>query len=386
MDFINHHLMNTYGRIPVVFDWGRGCMLKDTSGKEYLDCLAGLAVVSAGHANTEVAKAVCAQAEKLVHVSNLYWQEAGIKLAEKLCSMSGGKRFCFFGNSGAEANECAIKLARLWAGEGRFKIICAERSFHGRSLATLAATGQPAKWEGFDPLPSGFVHVPFNDLSAFTEAVDDETAAIMIEVIQGEGGVYPAQPEFLQGLRQLCTERNLALIFDEVQTGMGRTGKWWAFQTYGVEPDIFTTAKALANGLPIGACIASESFAAAFQPGNHGSTFGGGPVVCEAALATIGYLENGGYIKQVTQKSRLLTDGLKDIRHVVEVRGCGLILAAVLDIPLAAQVVEEAFHRGLILNAVTKDAIRFTPPLVISEQQLLKAQEIFRKAIRTVIR
>ena len=251
-------VMNTYGRFPVTFVSGRGCELYDQEGRRYLDCLGGIAVVAAGHANPEIAAAISAQALKLVHISNLFWNEPMLELAARLRQSAGGWGRVFFCNSGAEANECAIKLVRKHGHPGRYKIICAAGGFHGRTLGALAATGQPAKWEGFRPLPEGFVHVPFNDLSAFEAAMDEQTAAVLVEPVLGEGGVLPATRGFLTGLRELCTRRGAALVFDEVQTGMGRSGEWWAFQSYQVRPDIFTAAKGLANGLPIGASRASS--------------------------------------------------------------------------------------------------------------------------------
>jgi len=367
-------LLDTYSRVDVTFVAGRGCALFDEEGKEYLDCLGGLAVVAAGHANERVAAAICDQAHKLVHVSNLYWTVPMVDLARRVRDITGWGRV-FFANSGAEANEGAIKLARKWAGLGRSKIVCAHGGFHGRTLAALAATGQPSKWEGFDPLPGGFVHATFNDLGSFADAVDPETAAIFVEPIQGENGVIPASREFLQGLRRLANESNCLLIFDEVQTGMGRTGSWWAHQHYGVTPDLFTCAKALANGLPIGAIVADEPAASAFRPGDHASTFGGGPVPCAAALATIEVLD--GQIGSVRRKGDLLCSYLRKFDHVADVRGVGLLVGAVLDAPLAAQVAAVALSHGLVVNAVAPDVVRFAPPLVITDEQIADAAQLF---------
>ena len=243
----NAPLINTYKQPDVMFVKGEDCLLFDDTGKQYIDFLAGIAVVSAGHCNPKVTKAIQEQAEKICHLSNLYWTEPMPMLAKKIIEITGfGK--VFFANSGAEANECAIKLARKWAGEGKYKMLCAKESFHGRTLGTLPATGQPAKWNGFQPLGDAYTHLEFNKLEQFENAINSETCAIWIEPIQGEGGVHPATQEFISGLRKLCDDKNIALIFDEVQTGVGRTGHWWAFQGYGVEPDIFTSAKALGNG------------------------------------------------------------------------------------------------------------------------------------------
>lgn len=375
-------LMDTYARAPVTFVGGRGCLLYDDAGGEYLDCLGGLAVVAAGHSHDRVTAAIAEQAATLVHTSNIYWTRPMQDLARRLVELTGWGRV-FFSNSGAEANECAIKLARKWAGPGRDKIVCAAGSFHGRTLAALAATGQPAKWADFEPLPAGFVHAPFNDLDAFASLVDGETAAIMVEPVQGENGVIPARKPFLEGLRALATDCDVLLIFDEVQTGVGRTGRFWAHQHYGVVPDVVTAAKALANGIPIGATIAADS-AAVFTPGDHGSTFGGGPVPCAAALATLEVLVDGGYVDDVTRKSELLTVKLAGLPHVSEVRGVGLLLAAVLDAPEAAEVAAAALANGLVVNAVAPDAIRFAPPLVIGDEQIADAVQLFALALDEV--
>lgn len=374
-------LLNTYSRADVVFVSGKGCLLKAADGREYLDCLSGIAVASAGHGNAEVAEAIGRQAEQLVHVSNLYWTEPMAELAYKLNEITGGWGRVFYANSGAEANECAIKLARKWAGPGRFKIVCAEGSFHGRTLAALAATGQPGKWAGFEPLPKGFVHAPFNDLDAFSQAVDEETAAVMVEPIQGENGVVPATQEFLEGLRELCEARNLAFILDEVQTGMGRTGSWWAFQNYGVKPDIFTSAKALANGLPLGACLANDKLAEGFSPSNHASTFGGGPVVCSAALATIRFLEREKILESVSSKRDLFRGKLSSLPGIIEVRGAGLLLAAVFAEPQAKEVTQKCFQQGLLVNAVAENAIRLAPPLVITAEEIERAVSIVSEVL-----
>ena len=376
-------LIYTYKRAEMTFVSGSGCVLKDADGKEYLDCLAGIAVTSLGHANPEIAKVIAEQAAKLVHVSNLYWTEPMAELAAKLNEITGWGKV-FFTNSGAESNECAIKLARKWAGEGRYKILCADKSFHGRTLGTLAATGQPAKWKGFEPLPEGFVHLPFNDLEAFTAAVDGQTAAIMVEPIQGEGGLHPATAEFLEGLRKLCDDKNIALIFDEVQSGIGRTGSWWAFQNFGVEPDIFTSAKALGNGLPIGACIAKDSFAESFVPGDHGTTYGGGPVVCAAALEGIKIIERDGLLQATKEKGAIFKESLLALDEVEDVRGQGLMLGAKLSKENSGDVAAKCLEKGLIVNAVAPDTIRWVPPLIISESEISQAVSIFKEALTEV--
>jgi predicted acetylornithine/succinylornithine family transaminase len=368
-------IMNTYKRTPVTFVRGEGALLFDDCGRRYIDCLAGIAVASAGHANKEVAAAIAEQASELVHVSNLYHTQPMKELAAKLHSITGGWGRVFFCNSGAEANECAIKLARKWSG-GRHKVLCAEGGFHGRTLATLAATGQPEKWRGFEPLPEGFAHLPYNDLGAFERAVDEKTAAVLVEPIQGERGVIPAQIEFLRGLRKLCSERKLMLIFDEIQSGMGRTGTWWAFQGLGVRPDAFTSAKALANGLPMGACIADDAFASAFGPGDHGTTFGAGPVVCRAASATIQYIERRALLDNARARGEQLASLLEKIPQIREVRGRGLMLGAVLRDGKAGEAARAALDAGVIVNAVGDDVLRFTPPLVIDAAQISEAAHI----------
>lgn len=375
-------LINSYGRLNTVFVRGEGALLFDTAGKEYLDCLAGIAVVSAGHANSFIAEEVFRQMKNLVHVSNLFFNEPMARLAFKLRESAGGWGRVFFSNSGAEANEAAIKLLRKWGAPKRYKILCAEGSFHGRTLGALAATGQPAKWAGFEPLPAGFVHLPFNDLAAFEKAVDPETVAILIEPIQGERGVLPAEPEFLLGLRKLCDRHNLALAFDEVQTGMGRTGKWWAHQTYNVKPDLFTTAKALANGLPMGACIADEPFASALVPGDHATTFGGGAAVAAGALATFSYLEENDLVRSVSEKEALFRECLSAQPGIESVRGKGLMLGVVLEKSDAAPgVAASALQEGLIVNAVLPNVIRLTPPLLITGDQIRRASKILASSI-----
>jgi acetylornithine aminotransferase len=308
-----------------------------------------------------------------VHVSNLFGNIPMRRLADRLHASTGGWGRVFFCNSGAEANECAIKLARKAGGGKRYKILAAEGAFHGRTLATLAATGQPEKWKGFEPLPQGFVHNPYNDLEAFAAALDDSVAGIFVEPIQGERGVIPATAAFLKGLRELCDRAKIPLIFDEVQTGVGRTGSWWAFQTFGVKPDILTSAKGIANGLPLGACIADEPYASVYGPGDHGTTYGGGALVCAAALATFEEIEQRGLLEDVRRKGELLKKLLGTIDQVHEVRGAGLMIGAVLKDPIAFSVVSAGLERGLVLNATSDRVLRFVPPLVISDEALGEA-------------
>ena len=378
-------VMQTYGRIPVVFTQGSGSWLTDDSGKRYLDFLTGLAVVSVGHANPRVAAAVSAQMAALVHVSNLYVTEPMVRLAERLNQRSGLDRV-FFANCGATANEAAIKLARRWGQETKgsqcHEVVSLLDSFHGRTLATLAATGQPAKQAVFEPLPSGFRQVQAGDIDALANTITDTTAAVMLETTQGEGGVVPLPAEYLQAVRRLCDERQILLIVDDVQAGVGRTGSWFSWQALGFSPDIATTAKALANGLPIGACMATESVAAAFRPGDHATTFGGGPVVCAAAHATLDEIESRDLLANTAARSRQLVDGLNRIDGVASVRGRGLLLAATLDEPRAGDVATAALAAGLIVNAVRPDAVRFAPPLTVSEQEVDVALERFEEAMQ----
>jgi predicted acetylornithine/succinylornithine family transaminase len=377
-------VMQTYGRLPVTFVEGEGSWLVDAEGNRYLDCLTGLAVVSVGHANPRVAAAVTEQMNRLVHVSNLYYTEPMVRLAERLTDASGLDRV-FFANCGATANEAAIKLARRWGQRNRgshcHQVVSLIDSFHGRSLATLAATGQPAKQATFEPLPTGFVQVPPSDIDALADAVSDATAAVMLETTQGEGGVNPLSAEYLQAVRRLCTDRNVLLIVDDVQAGMGRTGTWFSWQSLGFEPDIATTAKALANGLPIGVCMATDTVAKAFERGDHATTFGGGPVVCAAALAVMDEVEDRNLLANCRERSDQLRAALLEVPGVVDVRGRGLLLAAVLEEERAGHVAMRAMENGLIVNAVRPGAVRFAPPLTITPDEVGEAVERFRLSV-----
>jgi predicted acetylornithine/succinylornithine family transaminase len=377
-------VMQTYGRTPIVFRQGSGTWLTDEDGKTYLDFLTGLAVVSVGHANPRVAAAVAAQMTSLVHVSNLYVTEPMVRLAERLDDLSGLDRV-FFANCGATANEAAIKLARRWGqttkGPECFEVISLLDSFHGRTLATLAATGQPAKQAAFDPLPPGFHQVPPAEVEKLADAMTDATAAVMLETTQGEGGVVPLSAAYLQAVRALCDEREILLIVDDVQAGVGRTGSWFSWQQLGFTPDIATTAKALANGLPIGACMATESVARAFQRGDHATTFGGGPVVCAAANAVLDEIESRDLLVNTIARGAQLSDALGSLDGVAAVRGRGLLLAAVLDRPDAGDVASAALDAGLIVNAVRPDAIRFAPPLTVTAEEVDQAVDRFAGAL-----
>jgi acetylornithine/N-succinyldiaminopimelate aminotransferase len=370
-------LMNTYSQQPVVFHKGRGTRLYDPEGREYLDFVGGVAVNNLGHCHPNVTVAFQKQAQRLVHVSNLYYSEPSIRLAKLLVEKCFADRV-FFCNSGAEANEAAIKLVRRYAhehfGPDRFEILCFEGSFHGRTLATVTATGQDKYKSGFDPLVPGFRHVPFNDLKAVEKAVDDKTAAILVEPIQGEGGVQIPDEGFLPGLRKLCDERGILLVLDEIQTGIGRTGKLFAYEHYGIEPDIMTLAKGLGSGLPIGAMLARESVASAFTPGSHASTFGGNPLACSAALATLDVLlENGFILDNCVRMGRYLLERMgslkSDHRVIQSVRGRGLMVGMELSID-GKPVVDDCREAGVLINCTVGRVLRFVPPLIIMKEEI----------------
>jgi len=369
--------MPTYGAPAVRMVKGEGCRLWDEDGNEYLDFLAGIAVVGLGHANPEIADAIAEQARTLVHVSNLYGTVPGTDVAITLDRLLGGGGQIFFTNSGAEAIECAIKLARKWGGDGRYGVVSAYGSFHGRTLGALHATGQPAKWEGFQPLPEGFRHVAWNDLAALEAAIDPSVAAVLLEPIQGEGGVHPATAEYFEGVRRLCDERGLLMIVDEIQTGLGRTGEWFGFQHFGVEPDVVTMAKALGNGMPIGACWAKRDVAAVFQPGDHGTTYGGQPLAASAARATLEILERINAPQLAERAGAAFRHLLETVEGVIQVRGLGLLLAAELAVGIDAKAVaSDLLQRGLIVNAVSPTSLRFAPPLIVSESEIAQAVDL----------
>ncbi len=381
-------IMPTYGPPTVEFVRGEGSYLWDLAGKQYVDWLAGIAVTSLGHANPKVAAAICEQASKLLHVSNLFATEHQVPIAETLDRLigdgtpAGGQ--VFFSNSGAEANEAALKLARRYGGHGRHVVVSAFQSFHGRTLATLAATGQPAKWEVFQPLPEGFRHVPWADLAELEKALDETVAAVFLEPIQGEGGVNPATVEYYQGVRALCDERDILFMVDEVQAGLGRTGRWFGFQHFDIEPDVVTMAKALGNGMPIGACWAKASVAAAFKPGDHATTFGGQPMATSAARATLDELVALDAPALAAAKAEELTTALLAIDGVDSVRGLGLLLAAELNGVDARLVAATCLENGLVLNAVTPTALRLTPAITIEADQITEGAAILAAAIATV--
>jgi len=367
-------LMSTYGPPTVAFVRGSGSELWDVDGKRYLDLLSGLAVTSLGHAHPEVAAALTEQANTLLHVSNLFGTTVGAEVAQTLDRLLGGGGQVFFCNSGAEANEAALKLARKFGGHGRHVVVSAYGSFHGRTLATLHATGQPAKHEAFQPLPEGFRHVAWDDVDALAQAIDPTVAAVLLEPVQGEGGVNPASAEYFQAVRHLCDERGVLFMVDEVQTGLGRTGSWFAHQQFGVVPDVVTMAKALGNGVPIGACWARRDVAAAFQPGDHATTYGGQPLATAAARAVLAVMEREDVPTRARVAGARLTDALLALEDVAAVRGLGLLLAAELAEGIDARVVAaDALASGLVVNAITPTALRLAPSLLITEDDLAEA-------------
>ena len=380
-------LMGNYGNPPVTFVRGSGTDLFDDSGKRYLDFLCGLAVTSLGHSHPRVAAALATQAETLLHVSNLFDTEPHLEVAACLDALirSGTGEATpgrvLFQNSGAEANEAAMKLARKHHGRGRHVVVSAFRSFHGRTLATLAATGQPEKHEPFQPLPEGFRHAAWNDLDAFEAALDPTVGAILLESLQGEGGVNPADVDFLVGIRRLCDERGILLILDEVQTGLGRTGRWFGFHHAGIRADIVTVAKALGNGVPIGAVWASAEVAAAFSPGDHGSTFGGQPLAASAAREVLRVMEEIDAPACAAVRGAALTSLLAALPGVTAVRGLGLLLAAeldpdVLDGRTGADVARACLDAGLVVNGITPTALRLAPPLTVTDDELVEGVAI----------
>ncbi|HEV8341987.1 MAG TPA: acetylornithine transaminase [Candidatus Binatia bacterium] len=375
LSLTDKYVAQTYTRFPVALVRGKGTRVWDADGKEYLDFVSGLAVMSLGHSHPAIVRALKAQAEKLTHVSNLYHILPQSELAKELCRHSFADRV-FFCNSGAEANEAAIKLARRYGKEwlgGRYEILSAGNSFHGRTLATLTATGQEKVRAGYDPLPVGFRQVPYNDLRTMEEAVDEKTVAILVEPIQGEGGVIVPSEDYLRGLRELCDRTHLLLIFDEVQVGMGRTGKLFAYENYGVEPDIMTLAKALGGGLPLGAMLAKENVARSFVPGTHASTFGGNPLVCSAGLAVLKALLQGGVLRNCVRMGKVLLQGLQALKgrfpFIREVRGKGLILGMELEFE-GNKIVVECLKAGLLINCTAHKVLRFLPPLTLNRKEI----------------
>ena len=371
-------LMDTYPPRPVTFVRGEGSRLWDDTGKVYLDFLSGLAVTSLGHAHPAVAAAICEQAGTLLHVSNLYGTIPGRDVAATLDRLvDAGPGRVFLCNSGAEANEAAIKLARKWGGRGRHVVVSAYGSFHGRTLATLHATGQPAKHETFQPLPEGFRHVAWQDPGDLEKAIDDTVTAVLLEPVQGEGGVQPAGEEYFAAVRRICDERHVLMMVDEVQTGLGRTGEWFGFQHYGVRPDVVTMAKALGNGVPIGACWARDDVAEAFKPGDHATTFGGQPLAASAARAVLEVMESEDVPARARRAGDRLTAALRAVPGVADVRGLGLLIAVELDrAHPAGPVAAAALDAGLVVNPVTASALRLAPSLLVSDAEIDEAVSI----------
>ncbi|WP_457679025.1 acetylornithine/succinylornithine family transaminase [Thermovibrio sp.] len=381
-------VMKTYNRYPVSFVRGEGCWLYDEEGKGYLDMLAGIAVCNLGHCHPKVSEAICEQARTLIHTSNLFHIKPQAELAELLCKNSFGEKV-FFCNSGAEANEGAIKLARRYGTEispEKYEIVAFKNSFHGRTMASVSITGQGKYSEGFGPMLEGVKFAEFNNLDSVREVVSEKTAAIIVEPVQGEGGVLPATKEFLEGLREVADEFNALLIFDEVQTGIGRTGELFAYQNYGVEPDVMTLAKALGNGVPVGAIVAKGKAAGVLKPGLHASTFGGNFLATRAGIEVIKEITKPGFLEGVKEKGEYLRGLLLELKEefpslIEEVRGLGLMVGLVMRVN-CSKVVEKALERGLIINCTAGRILRFTPPLVVSKGEIELAVETLRKVLR----
>jgi acetylornithine/N-succinyldiaminopimelate aminotransferase len=372
------HVMNTYGRLPVTFERGEGAWLWDTEGKRYLDALAGVAVCGLGHCHPRFTAALQAQAGKLVHTSNIYGIALQEQLADRLAALSGMDN-AFFCNSGCEANEAAIKLARLYGHQKGIEapaIVVMEHAFHGRTIATLSATGSRKVQAGFEPLVAGFVRVPFDDLEAVRRVAENNrnVVAVLVELIQGEGGINVCHDGYLHGLREICDAHGWLLMLDEVQSGIGRTGKWFAFQHSGVKPDVMPLAKGLGNGVPIGACLAAGAAAQLFKPGNHGSTFGGNPLACAAALATLAIIEDEGLMQNAETMGDFIREQLRErlagLPGIRDIRGQGMMIGVELEKP-CKEIVEHALHAGLLINVTADNVIRLLPPLIYTREHSL---------------
>jgi acetylornithine/N-succinyldiaminopimelate aminotransferase len=382
------HLFNTYSRLPVVFTHGKGTRLWDQEGKEYLDFLAGIAVCNLGHCHPDLNNILTQQAESLIHVSNLFYTVPQVELAKELTRLSFADKV-FFANSGAEANEAAIKLARKYSrerrGAGRFHIICMNNSFHGRTLATLSATGQHKVQTGFDPLVEGFTFVDFNSIEAVEAAISKQTCAVMVEPIQAEGGIRLPSASYLEDLKELCHQHDLLLIFDEVQVGMGRTGTLFAHEQDNVAPDIMTLAKALGNGLPIGAMLATDEVARAFTPGSHASTFGGTPLVTSVALRILEIISQPVFLRRVQRVGAYLYTCLQSLSErfpvVRDVRGRGLLLGMELTVP-GQEIVHRCLQLGIVINCIQEKVLRFVPPLTIETTEVDRLIEVLAEVLR----
>ena len=381
-ELADKYLMQTGRRLPVTFVKGQGCLAYDDAGNEYLDLVAGIAVNLLGHSHPEVAAAVAAQSKTLIHTSNLYYTQPQVELARRLVELSFPSRV-FFCNSGAEANETAIKIARKWGARNRggaHQITTTLGSFHGRTLATVTAGGQPKYSDPFKPLPEGFTHVPYNDLDEIKAATSARTVAVMLEPVMGEIGIVPAKAGYLAGVRKWCDEQGLLLILDEVQTGLGRTGRWFAHQHHGITPDVMTLAKGLGGGVPIGACLAAPN-ADVFEPGDHGSTFGGNPLACAAALAVLRVIERDGLVGHAAEMGEMLHSALHGLGGK-EIRGLGLMQAVEFAEPRAKAFQQACLDAKLIVNAVDDNSIRFVPPLIITAEQIDRAVHTMQQVLK----
>ena len=374
--------MPVFGAPQVMFVRGEGTQLWDVNGKRYLDFLSGISVTSLGHSHPEIADAIAEQAHTLLHVSNFFANPVAARAATMVDELLGGGGQVFFCNSGAEANEAGIKLARKFGGRGRFKVVSMLGSFHGRTLAALAATGQPTKHEPFQPMPEGFMHVPFGDLAALEQAVDGSVAAVLVECVQGEGGVIPATDEWLQRVRELCTERGALMMIDEVQTGFARTGDWFAFQHAGVQPDVVMLAKAMGNGMPVGALWARREIAGVFAPGDHGSTYSGTALATAAVCAVIEIMRRIDAPRLAREKGELLTSQLLRLPAVKAVRGRGLLLGVELGEGVDAKAKQLALlERGVVTNAVTPTALRLAPPITVTHDEIVEAMRAIAEVL-----
>lgn len=381
------YLTNNYGERQIALVKGEGAYVWDADDKKYLDFVAGISTINVGHCHPNVVKAIADQAQKLIHVSNLYYIEPQVNLAKRIVELSFADK-CFFCNSGAEANEAAIKITRKYTKEkidaNKYEIITMYKSFHGRTMATITATGQEKYHKGFEPMSPGFKYVPFNDLKALEEAITDVTCAIMVEPIQVEGGINIPDDDYLQGVRKLCDKHNLLLIYDEVQTAMGRTGKMFGYETFGVEPDIMTMAKALGGGAPIGCMATKDHIAESLTPGSHASTFGGNPLVCSASLATINTIVEEKLAENAQKMGDYLKKKLTAIKEkfpvIKDVRGRGLIVGVELEIE-GKDIVNKALGEGLILNCIGTNVLRFVPPLIVNEGHIDEGMSILEKVL-----
>jgi len=389
----SEHLMNTYNPLPVCFEQGEGAILRDNHGNQYLDALAGIAVSGLGHAHPAIIETINRQASKLLHTTNLYCIENQQKLADSLCRISGMDRV-FFSNSGAEANEAAIKLARLYGHQNGIKtpsIIVTEGSFHGRTMATLTATGNRKVQAGFEPLVQGFIRAPYNDIEAISTIAQNSTdvVAVLVEPAQGEGGINLLDDDYLTKLRQICDDNNWLLMLDEIQTGMGRTGQWFAFQHSNILPDVMTLAKGLGNGIPIGACVASGKAAEVFQPGNHGSTFGGNPFSCAVAQTVIDTIEHEKLVLRAAELGELISNGfsqqLADVKGVKEIRYLGLMIGIELDRD-CSDLVQQALAKGLLINVTAGNVIRLLPPLILTNDQAQQVIDTVSELIKAFLK